>query len=161
MLTDPHTAPPICPTQRSFQFFFHFEPFLLITRPKASGCHSSLALTILVFTGFTLPPNYTTTTLSPSPQPDPKTHPAPDLRSRNRTEPPSPPWHLSSESLDPSMPTWSQSHLDSQTQARQSPPHPTSPARAARAQTKLWHADACPEPSQQVPQTPQATSMWR
>lgn len=106
-----------------------------------------------------LPSNYTTATLSPSPQPDPKTHPAPDLRSRNRTEPPSPPWHLSSESLDPSMLTWSQSHPDSQTQARQSPPHLTSPARAARAQTKLWHADACPEPSQQVPQTPQATSM--
>lgn len=158
-MTDPHVAPPevrSAPPRR--------HSTSTNTRPKASECHLSvafIALAILESVGFTLPPNYTAATLSPSSQPDPKTHPAPDLRSRNRTKPPSPLWHLSSESLDPSMPIWSQSHPDSQTQARQSPPHPTSPARAARAQTKPSHADACPEPSQQAPQTPQATSMSR
>lgn len=150
----------MCPAQTSFQLFFlqtlslnyPIESFRVSLLPCI--CNSGICGIYVVFKLHycnTLP-------ISPA---DPKTHPAPDLGSRNRTEPPSPPWHLSSESLDPSMLTWSQSHLGSQTQARQSPPHPTSPARAARAQTKPWHADACPEPSQQEPQTPQATSMSR
>lgn len=155
---------PMCPTQMSFQCFF---PLL--------GCLSQLpdrkfwTVTPRLLCVFTTLESAAFTSLPPTllqrsshlPSPTQRHNQPPDLQSTNRTEPPSPPWHLSSESLDPSTRTWSQSHPDSQTQARQSPPHPTSPARAARAQTKPWHAGACPEPNQQAPQTPQVTSMSR